>query len=137
MQVALQLGQKALPACRPNPPVGCVLVHNGEIISKGFTQPPGHHHAEAMAINRAPEGVLPETILFVTLEPCSFQGQTPSCAKQIIEVGIKTVYVALEDPHPQNCGQGFNMLEKAGVKVHQGILADKAKMDLQEYLIHR
>ncbi|MEO1713504.1 MAG: deaminase, partial [Bacteroidota bacterium] len=80
MRAALQEGQKALPDCRPNPPVGCVIVKDGQIISRGHTNPPGQAHAERMALNRLPAGVK-DFILFVTLEPCSFQGRTPSCAK--------------------------------------------------------
>lgn len=76
MVQALEESQKALPACQPNPPVGCVLVKDGVIVAKGYTQPPGQEHAEAMAI-RLYGGSLKEVSVFVTLEPCSFEGQTP------------------------------------------------------------
>lgn len=93
MRLALLEGRKALPACFPNPPVGCVLVENAKIIARGFTQPPGQHHAEVMALSQV-SGDLSKVIAFVTLEPCSFHGRTPSCAKELVARGIKRVYVA-------------------------------------------
>jgi pyrimidine deaminase RibD-like protein len=83
MREALMEGRKALPACLPNPPVGCVLVRNGTIIARGYTNPPGHPHAEAMALNHV-AGDLHEAMAFVTLEPCAFYGRTPSCALALI-----------------------------------------------------
>lgn len=76
MSLALQESKKALPACHPNPPVGCVLVKEGVVVGKGFTQRPGHEHAEAMAL-RAYGGSLEGVSVFVTLEPCAFEGTNP------------------------------------------------------------
>ena len=134
MREALTEGQKALPACRPNPPVGCVLVRNGEVIARGYTQPPGEHHAEAMALTQV-DGDLGDVVAFVTLEPCSFQGRTPSCAKGLVERKIGQVYVALIDPHPKNQGRGIAILEAAGIFVTVGILKEEAEKDLNPYLI--
>jgi len=134
MREALTEGQKALPACRPNPPVGCVLVRNGEVIARGYTQPPGEHHAEAMALTQV-DGDLEDVVAFVTLEPCSFQGRTPSCAKGLVERKIGQVYVALIDPHPKNQGRGIAILEAAGIFVTVGILKEEAEKDLNPYLI--
>lgn len=79
MRLALVQGRLALPECLPNPPVGCVLVKDNLVVSQGFTQPLGLHHAEAMALSRLPDECRGVSA-FVTLEPCSFHGRTPSCA---------------------------------------------------------
>jgi len=88
MREAIAEGRKALGRCAPNPPVGCVLVRNGKIISKGHTNEPGQPHAEAMALAQV-EGMLNGVVAFVTLEPCSFHGRTPSCAKELMKRGIQ------------------------------------------------
>ena len=134
MHEALVEGRKALPACRPNPPVGCVLVREGKVVARGHTQPPGKHHAEAMALTQI-EGDLDEVIAVVTLEPCSFHGRTPSCAKTLVGRGIGHVYVALIDPHPRNQGRGIALLEAAGIPVTVGILEVEAEAELGLYLI--
>jgi pyrimidine deaminase RibD-like protein len=117
MREALKEGRKALPACLPNPPVGCVLVKDGVIIARGHTNPPGRPHAEAMALGQV-SGDLHEVMTFVTLEPCSFYGRTPSCAVAL----IARVVVALIDPHPRNQGRGIQMLEQAGIPLTLGVL---------------
>lgn len=135
MLEAIGEGRKALPECKPNPPVGCVLVYNEKIISRGHTQAPGKNHAEAMAIKTCPSFDFSSITMFTTLEPCSFIGKTPSCAKTIIDKGIKKIYVALIDPHPKNRGQGIFLMKKAGIEVHVGILEEEAMQDLKGYLI--
>ena len=94
MRAALLEGRKALPLCLPNPPVGCVLVKAEKIIASGHTQAPGMNHAEAMALAQI-SGDLTGVTAYVTLEPCSFHGRTPSCAKAIIASGIDRVVVAM------------------------------------------
>ena len=127
--------KKALPDCHPNPPVGCVIVKNGQIISKGHTNEPGQHHAEAMALANLPDDMDFEHIsIFVTLEPCSFHGRTPSCAKSIIKKEIKEIYVGMIDPHPKNNGTGIRMLEEAGAKVEVGVLGKEVEAELEGYL---
>lgn len=133
MREAIAEGKKALPACRPNPPVGCVLVRAGEIIARGYTQPPYQPHAEPMALRQV-EGDLPDAIMFVTLEPCAFHQRTPSCAKEMVARRVGSVYVALIDPHPRNQGRGIQMLRDAGITVVTDFLADEAKPHLAPYL---
>lgn len=133
MRLALLEGRKALPACLPNPPVGCVLVKDSRVIASGFTQPPGQHHAEAMALSQV-SGDLSDVIAFVSLEPCSFHGRTPSCAKALVARGIKRVYVATLDPDPRNSGAGIEILKAAGVVVSVGSLEKDALKDLGSYL---
>ena len=134
MKQALLEGRKALPHCLPNPPIGCVVVKNGQIIAKGHTQKPGEHHAEAMALSLVPEDMDGLT-LFVTLEPCSFQGRTPSCAKTIVARKIKKVYVGILDPYPRNNGAGMDLLRSGGVETEIGLLAEEIEKDLNAYLI--
>ena len=133
MQAALEEGRRALPACLPNPPVGCVLVRGGDIVARGFTQPPGHPHAEAGALARL-EGPLDDVTAFVTLEPCSFHGRTPSCARTLLERGVRNVFVALLDPDPRNNGRGIEILREAGAQVKLGLLQEQARADLGPYL---
>ncbi len=131
MREALAEGRKALPACRPNPPVGCVLVRDGAIVARGHTQPPYQPHAEPMALAQL-DGELDDVIAFVTLEPCAFHQRTPSCAKEMIARRVGTVWVAMIDPHPRNRGTGIEMLRAAGITVHTRLLEDEAKADLAE-----
>lgn len=133
MRLALLEGRKALPACLPNPPVGCVLVKDGQVIASGFTQPPGQHHAEAMALSQV-AGDLSGVTAFVTLEPCSFHGRTPSCAKALVARGIKSVVIATLDPDPRNSGAGIEILKVAGVEVSVGTLERSALEDIGPYL---
>jgi pyrimidine deaminase RibD-like protein len=133
MREALQAGRKALPECLPNPPVGCVLVRAGRVIARGFTQPPYHHHAEAMALSQM-SGSAEGVCAYVTLEPCSFHGRTPSCAQALIAAGICRVVVGILDPDPRNNGAGVAMLVSAGVDVHTGVLAADVHRDLDAYL---
>lgn len=133
MAQALAEGKKALPACLPNPPVGCVLVRDGEIIARGHTQPPFEHHAEPMAMAQV-AGELSDVVAFVTLEPCAFHQRTPSCAKEMIRRQVGKTYVAMIDPHPKNQGAGIKMLRDAGMSVEVGILENQARVDLEPYL---
>lgn len=133
MSEALKEGRKALPACLPNPPVGCVLVRDGAIIARGHTQPPFENHAEPMALAQV-EGDLEDVIAFVTLEPCAFHQRTPSCAKGMIARKIGTTYIGMVDPHPKNQGRGIAMLRDAGMEVVLGILEEEARTDMSPYL---
>jgi len=133
MHQAILEGRKALPHCRPNPPVGCVIVKDGEIIARGHTNEPGSDHAEAMALKQVPDHI-DDLELFVTLEPCSFYGRTPSCAKSIAKRQVKSVYIGMIDPHPKNRGAGIQILEKVNIEVVVGVLAAEVFKDLNPYL---
>lgn len=135
MRQALALSKRALPHCRPNPPVGCVLAKNGQIISEGFTQPPGKHHAEAHAIANY-HGSFEEVTAYVTLEPCSFVGRTPSCANTLAKIGVKRVVVALIDSDPRNNGTGLNILTRAGIEVSTGVCQQEVADFITPYLIN-
>jgi pyrimidine deaminase RibD-like protein len=133
MQLALTEGCKALPVCADNPPVGCLLVRNGAVIASGHTNAPGAPHAEAMALQQL-AGDAADVTAYVTLEPCSFHGRTPSCAKALIKAGIKRVCVGIIDPDPRNNGRGIALLRAAGVVVEVGVLATEVNAALQPYL---
>jgi len=133
MRLALDEGRRALPGCLPNPPVGAVVVRAGKVIACGHTQPPGQPHAEAMALAQV-DGPLDDCVLYVTLEPCSFQGRTPSCAEALLVRGIGVVVVALTDPDERNAGRGLERLRAAGVPVFLGTLAREAQIALGPYL---
>ena len=135
MKEAIKEGRKALGKCEPNPPVGCVLVKDGKIISKGHTNEPGQPHAEAMALGQL-HGKLDDVVAFVTLEPCSFHGRTPSCAQELVKRGIQKVYVGMIDPHPKNQGAGIEILTKAGLSVQLGLLEREIKDDLEPHFVN-
>jgi len=133
MRVALNESKRALPACAPNPPVGCALVRGGVVVATGFTQPPYQPHAEPMALAQL-EGDLQDVTAYVTLEPCSFHQRTPSCAKGLIARRIGAVYVAMIDPHPRNQGRGIELLREAGIAVEAGLLEAEVQAFLRPYL---
>lgn len=133
MQLAILEGRKAVLKCVDNPPVGCVLVQNGKLVAQGHTDSPGKPHAEAMAISQL-KNKINDIAAFVTLEPCSFVGRTPSCAQALIDVGVKAVYVGILDPDPRNNGKGIEKIRAAGINVEVGILAQEISAELEDYL---
>jgi len=125
MQLALALGRRGLGRTWPNPAVGAVIVKDGVIVGRGWTQPGGRPHAETEAIKRAGKAARGGT-LYVTLEPCSHQGKTPPCADAIIRAGIARVVSSIEDPNPEVSGQGHAKLRERGIAVETGLGADEA-----------
>jgi diaminohydroxyphosphoribosylaminopyrimidine deaminase/5-amino-6-(5-phosphoribosylamino)uracil reductase len=125
MQLALALGRRGLGRTWPNPAVGAVIVKEGVIVGRGWTQPGGRPHAETEALKRAGKDARGAT-LYVTLEPCSHQGKTPPCVDAIIWSGITRVVSALEDPNRQVAGQGYAKLRERGVAVETGLGGDEA-----------
>jgi diaminohydroxyphosphoribosylaminopyrimidine deaminase/5-amino-6-(5-phosphoribosylamino)uracil reductase len=128
MQLALTLGRRGQGRTWPNPAVGALVVKDGVILGRGWTQPGGRPHAEPEALNRAGEGARGAT-LYVTLEPCSHTGKSPPCADAIIAAGITRVVSAIEDPNPEVAGQGHAKLRAAGVTVDIGLGAAEAAHD--------
>jgi diaminohydroxyphosphoribosylaminopyrimidine deaminase/5-amino-6-(5-phosphoribosylamino)uracil reductase len=128
MALALALGRRGLGRTWPNPAVGAIIVKDGAIVGRGWTQAGGRPHAEVEALQRAGEAARGAT-LYVTLEPCSHHGKTPPCADAVIAAGIARVVSALEDPNPQVAGQGHARLRAAGIAVDVGLGADEARRD--------
>jgi diaminohydroxyphosphoribosylaminopyrimidine deaminase / 5-amino-6-(5-phosphoribosylamino)uracil reductase len=126
MALALALGRRGLGRTWPNPAVGAVIVKDGLIIGRGWTQPGGRPHAETEALRRAGAAARDAT-MYVTLEPCSHHGKTPPCADAIVAAGISRVVSAMVDPNPEVAGAGHWRLAQAGVVVEVGIGADEAR----------
>jgi len=128
MQLALTLGRRGQGRTWPNPAVGAVVVKDGVIVGRGWTQPGGRPHAEPEALGRAGEAAVGAT-LYVTLEPCSHFGKSPPCADAVIAAGITRVVSAIEDPNPEVAGQGHARLRAAGITVDIGLGATEAARD--------
>ncbi|WP_439148026.1 bifunctional diaminohydroxyphosphoribosylaminopyrimidine deaminase/5-amino-6-(5-phosphoribosylamino)uracil reductase RibD [Vibrio sp.] len=133
MLQALEASRQALPDCQPNPPVGCVLVKDGEVVSVGYTQKVGGNHAEVEALNSY-NGKMEGVTAYVTLEPCSFVGRTPACANTLVKAGIKHVVVAMLDPDPRNNGRGVAILESNSVRVDVGLCQAQVSAFLTPYI---
>jgi diaminohydroxyphosphoribosylaminopyrimidine deaminase/5-amino-6-(5-phosphoribosylamino)uracil reductase len=126
MRLALALGRRGLGHTWPNPAVGAVVVKDGMIVGRGWTQPGGRPHAETQALKRAGKAAEGATI-YVSLEPCSHKGKTPPCADAIIRAGIARVVSAIEDPNPEVAGSGHRKLTERGIRVDVGLCADEAR----------
>ena len=116
MDRAIALAREARGRTSPNPPVGAVVVRDGEVVGEGHTQPAGSSHAEIVALEEAGDRASGAT-LYTTLEPCCHFGRTPPCTRAIISSGVREVCVAVVDPNPKVCGQGIAELEQAGIGV--------------------
>jgi diaminohydroxyphosphoribosylaminopyrimidine deaminase / 5-amino-6-(5-phosphoribosylamino)uracil reductase len=125
MAHALRLAARGLGNVWPNPAVGCVMVRDGVIVGRGWTQPGGRPHAEVRALTQAGDAAADATA-FVTLEPCAHHGQTPPCANALIAAKVARVVTALTDPDPRVSGKGHAMLRAAGIEVTEGILGPQA-----------
>jgi diaminohydroxyphosphoribosylaminopyrimidine deaminase/5-amino-6-(5-phosphoribosylamino)uracil reductase len=125
MELALALGRRGLGRTRPNPAVGAVVVKDGVIVGRGWTQPGGRPHAEPVALAQA-GGAARGATLYVTLEPCSHVGKSPPCVDAVIAAGITRVVSAIEDPNPEVAGQGHAKLRNAGIEVDVGLEAAEA-----------
>ncbi|MEQ9695415.1 bifunctional diaminohydroxyphosphoribosylaminopyrimidine deaminase/5-amino-6-(5-phosphoribosylamino)uracil reductase RibD [Shimia sp. SDUM112013] len=134
MALALQLGRRGQGRTWPNPAVGCVIVKDGVIVGRGWTQPGGRPHAEPVALAQAGQAARGATA-YVTLEPCSHHGQTPPCAQALIGAGVARVVVAVGDSDARVSGRGFAMLQDAGIEVTIGVLAEEAARDLQGFFL--
>jgi len=132
MSLAFDLASKGGSKTFPNPNVGAIIYKDGKIIGKGFHRFFGDHHAEIHALNEAGENAK-ESMMFVTLEPCSHYGKTPPCVDAIIKAGVKKVFIAMKDPNPLVSGNGIKKLISANIQVEVGLLEKKAKKFYQDY----
>ncbi|CAH0265630.1 bifunctional diaminohydroxyphosphoribosylaminopyrimidine deaminase/5-amino-6-(5-phosphoribosylamino)uracil reductase RibD [Chryseobacterium sp. Bi04] len=122
----IELAQKALGKTYPNPLVGSVIVHNGEIIGEGYHHKAGENHAEINAINSVKnKDLIPESTIYVSLEPCAHYGKTPPCALKIKELGFKKVVIGAMDSHDKVNGKGKKIIQDAGIEAISGILEKK------------
>ncbi|WP_247886810.1 bifunctional diaminohydroxyphosphoribosylaminopyrimidine deaminase/5-amino-6-(5-phosphoribosylamino)uracil reductase RibD [Azospirillum sp. SYSU D00513] len=125
MRAALSLAARGLGTTWPNPAVGCVIVRDGAVVGRGWTQPGGRPHAETEALARAGDSARGATA-YVTLEPCNHHGKTPPCSEALIAAGVRRVVVACQDPDPRVAGGGLRRLKEAGLEVVVGVCAAEA-----------
>lgn len=120
MALAIALGRRGLGRVWPNPAVGCVIVKEGRVVGRGWTQPGGRPHAEVRALDAAGAAAQGATA-YVSLEPCAHHGKTPPCAEALVAAGVSRVVSALTDPDPRVSGKGHARLREAGIEVVTGI----------------
>ena len=134
MKRALELAKKGAGHTSPNPMVGCVVVKDGRIVTEGYHERYGEFHAERNALTRCEED-LTGAEMYVTLEPCCHQGNTPPCTDIIIERSIGKVYVGSMDPNPKVAGKGGKILQEHGIEVETGVL-EKECLALNEIFFY-
>ncbi len=125
MAVALGLARRGLGRVWPNPSVGCVIVKDGRVVGRGWTQPGGRPHAETEALRRAGAAARGATV-YISLEPCAHHGKTPPCADALIDAGVARAVVAIEDPFRRVAGRGLERMRSAGIDVVTGVGHDAA-----------
>ncbi len=133
MRLALALGARGAGRVWPNPAVGCVIVREGRILGRGWTQPGGRPHAEVHALAQAGAAAAGATA-YVTLEPCAHHGHTPPCADALVRAGVARVVTALGDPDPRVAGAGHARLREAGIAVEERVEAEAARRAHQGFL---
>ncbi|MFC1914629.1 bifunctional diaminohydroxyphosphoribosylaminopyrimidine deaminase/5-amino-6-(5-phosphoribosylamino)uracil reductase RibD [Chloroflexota bacterium] len=130
MEQALSLARLASGQVSPNPAVGALIVKGDAVVGQGYTQPPGSHHAEIVALHQAGEQARGSR-MYVTLEPCCHYGRTPPCTQAIIAAGVAEIHLAALDANPLVCGRGKGALEREGIKVYLGE-QEKAAREINE-----
>ena len=133
---ALALAREVQGRTSPNPAVGAVLVKDGSIVGEGATEKPGERHAEIVALQAAGSEANGAT-LYVTLEPCCYQGRTAACTEAIIAAGVADVHFSHEDPDSHVSGRGKAQLAESGIPVVVGEGEDEARRINEGYLMHR
>lgn len=126
MKKAFGLAKKGLGYTSPNPPVGAILIKDGQIIGTGYHRKAGLPHAEIEALRKA-SGKARGSTLIVTLEPCSHYGKTPPCTEALIAAGVAKVVCATVDPNPVVSGGGLAALRSAGIDVIENVMNDYAR----------
>ena len=130
MRRCIQLAKNGQQNAKPNPMVGAVIVHNDRIIGEGYHVRCGEAHAEVNAfasVKAEDEALLPESTIYVSLEPCSHYGKTPPCADLIIKKGVKRVVVGCIDEFAEVQGRGIKKIREAGIEVEVGVLEEECK----------
>jgi diaminohydroxyphosphoribosylaminopyrimidine deaminase/5-amino-6-(5-phosphoribosylamino)uracil reductase len=135
MAMALALGERGLGRVWPNPSVGCVLVKDGAVVGRGWTQPPPGNHGEVEALRRAGDRAFGATA-YVTLEPCCHYGRTPPCTMALIHAGVRRVVVAAMDPFSRVDGRGIEQLRQSGISVDVGLMREEAEAQQVGFLLN-
>ena len=141
MRRCIQLAKNGQQNAKPNPMVGAVIVHDGRIIGEGYHVRCGEAHAEVNAfasVKAEDETLLPESTIYVSLEPCSHYGKTPPCADLIIKKGVKRVVVGCIDEFAEVQGRGIKKIREAGIEVEVGVLEAECKaLNRRFFTFHR
>lgn len=138
MQRAIELAEKGGVEVAPNPKVGAVIVYNHQIIGEGYHRYFGGNHAEVEAVNSVKDkSVLPESTIYVTLEPCSHFGKTPPCCDLIIRNQFKRVVIGNKDPFKVVNGSGIQRLLDHGIEVTTGVLEQECRFMNRRFLIYQ
>mgnify|MGYP001259970416 FL=1 len=135
MARAIELAKRGRLRVQPNPMVGCVIVKNNRIIGEGWHQEFGKAHAEINAIKDCKKRfgikkalkIIAGADMYVNLEPCSIEKNTPPCANALVEHQIKRLFCGTLDPNPKINGRGIKLLKKAGIKIKVGLLRKECK----------
>lgn len=128
MERCIQLAKLGKGKVASNPLVGAVIVHDNEIIGEGYHEKYGFPHAEVNAvINVQDHSILPESTIYVSLEPCAHFGKTPPCALLLIEKKFKRVVIGSFDTFSEVNGKGIKLLEEQGIEVKLGVLETKCR----------
>ena len=136
LDAAARLAARARPLSRPNPAVGAIVVKDGHVVGRGWTQPGGRPHAEAIALDEAGPAAIGAT-LYVTLEPCAHASpRGPACADLVAASGLRNVVIGCGDPDPRTAGAGIARIEAAGVAVRMAP-SPAAEASLAGYLMRR
>ncbi|SDY01302.1 bifunctional diaminohydroxyphosphoribosylaminopyrimidine deaminase/5-amino-6-(5-phosphoribosylamino)uracil reductase RibD [Thermoactinomyces sp. DSM 45892] len=133
MLIAIEEGRKAQGKTGTNPPVGAIVVKDGEIVGRGHTSHLGGPHAEVNALADAGEKAKGSTV-YCTLEPCAHYGRTGPCCVALTDAGVTRVVVAIGDPYEQVNGKGIDHLRDHGVEVSLGHCEDLIREDLKDFL---
>ena len=137
MAAALALAERGRGRTAPNPNVGCMIVSDGKVVGRGWTQPGGRPHAEAMALEQAGDKARGATC-YVTLEPCAHESpRGPACTDLLIDSDVALVVIALTDPDPRTAGQGAERLRAAGIAVESGVRAAEARRSMAGFLMRQ
>ncbi len=134
MQAALSLARRTLGQAAPNPAVGCIIVKDGQVVGRGWTQAGGRPHAETEALQRAGAAARGATA-YVTLEPCAHHGRTPPCTDALVEAGVARVLMPHLDPDPRVNGAGLARLREAGIAVETGLCEAEAQAVNEGFLL--
>ena len=138
MRRCLQLAKNGQQNAKPNPMVGAVIVGpDGRIIGEGYHVRCGEGHAEVNAfasVTPEDEHLLPESTIYVSLEPCSHYGKTPPCADLVIKKGVKRCVCGCVDPFAQVQGRGIRKIRETGIEVTVGVL-EKECLELNKRFI--
>jgi diaminohydroxyphosphoribosylaminopyrimidine deaminase/5-amino-6-(5-phosphoribosylamino)uracil reductase len=144
MRRCIGLARLGLGHVAPNPMVGAVLVHNGKIIGEGYHKQYGHAHAEVECVASVAtddQALIPDSTLYVSLEPCNHFGKTPPCTNLILEKKIRRVVIGCRDPFLEVNGKGIARLREAGVEVIENILEKECralnKRFFTQHVLHR